>query len=177
MKVQLEEENRFDWILDTEDASKTTLKRIAAVDISYSKTNSQNAVAALVIFDFATMKLIYEDFEQDQTDYPYIPGFLAFKEVPSYKILFARLKKNAPELWPECVLVDGNGIFHTRNFGIGSHIGVVFDVPSIGVGKTVFAVDGLTQRGVKDMSEKQLHKGGDIVKLVGKSGKVWGAAL
>lgn len=88
--------------------------------------------------------MLYEDFEKEETEYPYVPGFLAFKEVPSYSVLFERLKKNRPELWPELLMVDGNGILHTRNFGVASHIGVLFDIPSIGVGKTVFAVDGLS---------------------------------
>ena len=43
------------------------------------------------------------------------------------------------------LLVDGNGILHTRGFGCASHIGVIADFPTIGVGKTVFAVDGLSQ--------------------------------
>ena len=51
------------------------------------------------------------------------------------------------------------------------------DLPCIGVGKTVFAVDGITQFGVKELCEKELRKGGDLVELVGTSGKVWGAAL
>lgn len=46
-------------------------------------------------------------------------------------------------------MVDGNGILHNRGFGCASHVGVVMDIPSIGVGKTVFAVDGITQIGVK----------------------------
>lgn len=54
------------------------------------------------------------------------------------------------------------GILHNRGFGAASHIGVVMDVPSIGVGKTVFAVDGITQKGVKEMSEQKLLKGGDL---------------
>jgi len=74
-------------------------------------------------------------------------------------------------------MCDGNGILHPRGFGIASHIGVVFDIPSIGVGKTVFAVDGITARGVKNKCDAELHNGGDIVELVGTSGKVWGAAL
>jgi deoxyinosine 3'endonuclease (endonuclease V) len=41
-------------------------------------------------------------------------------------------------------LVDGNGILHTRSFGCASHIGVLMNIPTIGVGKTVFAVDGIT---------------------------------
>jgi deoxyinosine 3'endonuclease (endonuclease V) len=67
------------------------------VDISYSKHNEQNAVAALIVCEYPTFKVLYEDFEPDTTEYPYIPGFLAFKEIPSYSILFNRLKTNKPE--------------------------------------------------------------------------------
>ena len=122
------------------------------------------------------MNILYQDFEKETADYPYIPGFLAFKEVPAYKILFDRLKKDKPELWPQVLLVDGNGILHTRGFGCASHVGVIVDIPTIGVGKTVFAVDGLSKVGVKTMCEKTLLKGGDLVELVGDSSKVWGAA-
>lgn len=90
------------------------------------------------------MKVVYEDYEQETADYPYIPGFLAFKEIPVYTILFDRLKLNKPNLWPDVLLVDGNGILHTRGFGCASHIGVLQDLPTIGVGKNVFAVDGIT---------------------------------
>jgi deoxyinosine 3'endonuclease (endonuclease V) len=46
------------------------------------------------------MKVIYEDYEKETADYPYIPGFLAFKEVPAYRILFDRLRANEPDKWP-----------------------------------------------------------------------------
>ena len=91
------------------------------------------------------MRVKYEDFEVETTNYPYIPGFLAFKEVPAYLVLFERLKKKRPDLWPEVLLLDGNGVFHTRSFGIACHLGVLVDIPSLGVSKTVFAVDGITQ--------------------------------
>ena len=123
------------------------------------------------------MEILYEDFEKETADYPYIPGFLAFKEVPVYTILFDRLKQNRPDLYPQLLLVDGNGILHTRNFGCASHVGVLFDVPSIGVGKTVFYIDGIRKDHVKTMSEQNLHKAGDTVPLVGDSGKTWGVAL
>jgi endonuclease V len=80
-------------------------------------------------------------------------------------------------LIPELLLVDGNGILHTRNFGCASHIGVVFDIPTIGVGKTVFYIDGIKKETVKELSEQNLHKAGDLVELRGNSGKVWGVAL
>lgn len=82
----------FGWKIDTQNPGESTIKRIAAIDISYSKTDDRKAVAALIICDYPSMKIIYEDFEQETADYPYIPGFLAFKEVPVYTILFDRLK-------------------------------------------------------------------------------------
>lgn len=75
------------------------------------------------------------------------------------------------------MLVDGNGILHTRNFGCASHIGVLFDLPTIGVGKTVFYIDGIEKSHVKKMSDESLNKAGDFVPLVGDSGKTWGVAL
>ena len=76
---------------------------------SYSKHDSQKAIAALVVLAYPSFDVLYEDYEIDTTEYPYIPGFLAFKEVPSLSILFERLKKNSPKYWPQVLLVDGNG--------------------------------------------------------------------
>ncbi len=123
------------------------------------------------------MKIAYDDFSLSKADVPYIPGFLAFKEVPSYLELFDNLKKNRPELWPQLLLVDGNGIFHNRSFGCASHIGVITGIPSIGLGKNVFAVDGITKDSVAALSEKYLSKPGSHLDLIGKSGKTWGIAL
>ena len=130
---------------------------IGSVDISYSKTDDRKAIAALIILSYPKFEVVYEDFEAEiQTDYPYIPGFLAFKEVPLYKILFARLEKNAPHLWPQVLLVDGNGILHTRMFGCASHVGVQFGLPSIGVAKKTFDVDGLNKSNIKEMELKHI---------------------
>jgi deoxyinosine 3'endonuclease (endonuclease V) len=72
--------------------------------------------------------------------------------------------------------VDGNGVLHTRNFGCASHIGVLQDIPTIGVGKTVFDIDGIHKSDVKTLSEGLIHAG-DFAYLTGNSGKQWGAAL
>ena len=61
------------------------LKLIGACDISYSKVDDRKGIACLIICEYPSMKVIYEDYHSDvHTDYPYIPGFLAFKEVPVY---------------------------------------------------------------------------------------------
>lgn len=126
---------------------------------------------------FPSLEVLYEDYEFETTAYPYIPGFLAFKEVPSYLKLFERLKQNQPELYPQLCLVDGNGILHTRNFGIASHLGVLVDVPTIGVSKTVFYIDGITKHNVEKMAAERLREAGDTADIVGESGKTWGTAL
>ena len=45
---------------------------------------------------------------------PYIPGFLAFREVPFIVELVEELQREQPELMPHVVMVDGNGILHPR---------------------------------------------------------------
>ena len=67
-------------------------------------------------------------------------------------------------------------MLHTRNFGCASHIGVLQDLPTIGVGKTVFYIDGISKPMVKSLSQS-LNKGGEFAYLTGESGKRWGAAL
>jgi len=63
---------------------------------------------------------------------PYVPGFLAFREVPFVLEALARLPRR-----PELVLVDGHGVSHPRGCGLASHLGVVADLPTVGVAKSV----------------------------------------
>mmetsp|Transcript_7063 Transcript_7063/g.11897 ORF Transcript_7063/g.11897 Transcript_7063/m.11897 type:complete len:132 (-) Transcript_7063:547-942(-) len=64
---------------------KNTLKLIGAVDIGYSKQDDRKAVAYIVICEYPSMNVVYEDYHSEEhVDFPYIPGFLAFKEIPVY---------------------------------------------------------------------------------------------
>ena len=64
--------------------------------------------------------------------------------------LFDRLRQKQPQLWPQLVLVDGNGILHQNQCGLACHLGVLIDLPTIGVGKTLFFIDGIGKQKVKE---------------------------
>lgn len=81
---------------------------------------------------------------------PYVAGFLAFREVPFMVEAVERLQREQPGLRPQVLLVDGNGLLHQRGFGVACHLGVLTDLPCVGVAKNLLHVDGL----VKD----ELHK-------------------
>ena len=164
-------------LIQTDDPVLKDIKYIGGVDISFDKYDSKIGISALVICDIKTLKIVYEDYKLVTIDEPYIPGFLAFREVNHFVKLIEELKKNAPQYIPQAILVDGNGIFHIKGFGLASHLGVLVDIPTIGCGKTVFAVDGITKNKVADINYYNLKKKGDSYALYGRSRKLWGYAL
>jgi deoxyinosine 3'endonuclease (endonuclease V) len=167
---------KFNLNNDPNDKDSIELKYIAGVDISASKNMPDIAVSALVICD-KDLKIVYEDYKLVKMTEPYVPGFLAFREVNHLVNLINDLKKNSPEFLPQVILVDGNGLLHVKGFGLACHLGVLVDIPSIGCSKTVFSVDGITKKNVKELSKQYLIKGGDSYPLIGDSGTEWGYAF
>ena len=176
LKQKLIKTDFYNFNLDNNNNNNTTeLKYIAGMDISAIKHNPNIAVSALVICD-RNLKIVYEDYKLVKMDEPYIPGFLAFREVKHLVNLINDLKTNHPEYIPQVILVDGNGILHTKGFGLASHLGVLIDIPTIGCSKNVFNVDGINKIKVKEIANKFLNKGGDYYPLIGDSGEQWGWA-
>jgi hypothetical protein len=91
--------------------------------------------------------------------------------------MLSKLRKTKPHLWPQLIMVDGNGILHPRGLGLASHLGVLLDVPTLGVAKKFLAVDGMTRENQVDDWEKQLLQFGDSVPLRGNSGRLYGLAI
>ena len=163
-----------------EEDKKDKLRYVGGVDISYDKYDKDIGISGLVVCDIEdNFKIVYEDYKLIKIEEPYIPSFLAYREVNPFKDLINDLKKNRPEYIPQVILVDGNGILHTRGFGIASHLGVLTDIPTIGCAKTVFALykEGITDKFVEDIYHKYLKKNGDSYPLIGYSGRKWGYAL
>ncbi len=109
-----------------------TIRSIGGLDLSYSSDRTIG-IAVLSIFNYQTLKLIQCFYAITYTCVPYIPGLLAFREMPPIALLLTWAKKRG--LLPDLLLVDGHGIAHPRAFGIASHVGVAFNIPSIGVAK------------------------------------------
>ncbi|PKA50662.1 deoxyribonuclease V [Apostasia shenzhenica] len=183
LKQKLILEDDFTWAISPRDAHVNPvgmvemLHYIGGVDVSFLKEDPSLACGALVVLDACTMNVVHEEFEVVRLQVPYVPGFLAFREVPILLKLLERMKSNAHSLYPQLLMVDGNGILHPRGFGVACHLGVLANLPTIGIGKNLHHVDGITQSRVRQLLESRPNIEKDIISLVGESGKVWGAAM
>jgi len=181
LKVNLIKRDVHNWKVNLNAGEQgEKLRYIGGVDISFDKYDKNVGISGLVVCDAQNdFNIVYDDYKFVKIKEPYIPSFLAFREVNPYVELINKLKVRKPHLVPQVILVDGNGILHTRGFGIASHLGVLVDIPTIGCAKTVFALkdEGITDDYVKDMYYKKLKKFGDYFPLRGFSDITWGYAL
>ncbi|XP_072029485.1 endonuclease V-like [Amphiura filiformis] len=153
------------------------LHYIGGVDISFVKTSTTQACASLVICRYPDMEVVYEDCDMVELTAPYISGFLAFREVGFFLKLLDRLRQSQSHYIPQVIMVDGNGILHPRGFGTASHLGVLADIPCIGVAKKLMQIDGLEKNDQHASKIAELIKAGDSFPLIGDSGKIWGKAV
>jgi len=111
------------------DCLPNKIKYIAGVDVSYSDGRSYGAV---VVLEYATMNLIEQETSSQRTIFPYIPTFLAFRELPAAVAATRKLKTR-----PDIFMVDGHGTAHPRRFGFACHFGLAVKTPTIGVAKNL----------------------------------------
>lgn len=107
------------------------VRQVAGVDVGFEQNNTVTR-AAIAVLGLPDLQLHDSSIARLPTSFPYVPGLLSFREVPS--VLQALERLSAP---PDLLLCDGQGIAHPRRFGIASHLGVLTGIPSIGVAKTL----------------------------------------
>ncbi len=107
-----------------------TPRFIVGVDISTGK-NGDMAKGAAVVLSYPELKVVETEVVQERLSFPYIPGYLSFREAP---IILAALERLT--ITPDLILVDGQGIAHPRRLGLASHLGLFLDTPTIGCAKS-----------------------------------------
>ncbi|WP_434778803.1 deoxyribonuclease V [Neisseria sp. Ec49-e6-T10] len=104
-------------------------KYIGGTDVGF-EDNGHITRAAIVVLSYPELKVITYQIARIKTTMPYIPGFLSFREYPALLEAWQNLSVK-----PELLFVDGHGIAHPRSLGIASHLGLLLDMPTIGVAK------------------------------------------
>ena len=111
-----------------EQDSFEKLQRVAGADVSFEKNSS--AVAAAVVIDLNDLTVIEAKASEVELLFPYISGFLGFREADAVISVLRKLSSDF-----DVLMVNGHGIMHPRGFGLASHVGLLMDVPTIGVAK------------------------------------------
>ncbi len=103
---------------------------VGGVDVGFEDDGAITR-AAVTLLSFPELELMEYAIARRPTTFPYVPGLLSFREVPAVLEAMALLQGS-----PDLLLCDGQGIAHPRRFGIACHLGVLCDVPAIGVAKS-----------------------------------------
>ncbi|HIK32982.1 MAG TPA: deoxyribonuclease V [Oscillatoriales cyanobacterium M59_W2019_021] len=103
---------------------------VAGIDVGYEANNTVSR-SAIAVLSFPDLQLQETAIARRPTPFPYIPGLLSFREVP---VVLDALEKLT--IAPDLLLCDGQGYAHPRRFGLACHLGVLVDLPAIGVAKS-----------------------------------------
>ncbi|HTN30404.1 MAG TPA: deoxyribonuclease V [Pseudomonas sp.] len=120
------------------DEFSTPLRLIAGLDVGFEERGAITRAVA-VLLDANSGDVLAEVVVRRPTSMPYIPGLLSFRELPA----LLQALNDLPQR-PDLLFIDGQGIAHPRRLGIAAHLGVVADLPSIGVAKTLLVGRGAT---------------------------------
>nr|WP_245996961.1 endonuclease V [Nocardia pseudobrasiliensis] len=131
----------FQWLADRPrlrelmepriSSGPATFQTVAGIDSAYDEDS--NVVTAVVVLDATTLETVDTATARGRVTFPYVPGLLAFRELPATIAALERLGTT-----PDLLLCDGQGIAHPRRFGLACHLGVLTGTPTIGVAKTVW---------------------------------------
>ena len=103
---------------------------VAGIDVGF-EDNGRVTRAAVAVLQFPDLFPFEQSVSRTATRFPYVPGYLSFRELPA---VLKALEQLACK--PDLLLCDGQGLAHPRRFGLACHLGVLTDIPSIGVAKS-----------------------------------------
>ena len=107
---------------------KPAPKLIAGIDVS---VRGDRVRTAIVVLSLPDLQVVDEAVWMGDVQFPYVPGLLSFREIPAIIPALERLKTR-----PDLLMLDGQGRAHSRRLGLACHVGVLYDMPAIGVAKS-----------------------------------------
>jgi deoxyribonuclease V len=133
------------------------IRTVAGADVAFElperrswESGTGRAIAGVVLYEFPEMIEIERVHAVRPLRFPYVPGLLSFRELPALLAAFRHLRRP-----PDLIFADGQGYAHPRRFGIASHLGVLLDLPVIGVAKSLL-VGHHDEPGIRAGQWKQL---------------------
>lgn len=119
--------------------NKENISTVGGVDIAYWNRNEVSyGTCSIVIIDLKTKEIIETVYSYGKVEVPYIPGFLAFRELPLILKAAGKLK-----IIPDLYMFDGNGYLHYCHMGIATHASFFLDKPTIGVAKSYLKINNV----------------------------------
>lgn len=106
-------------------------KFVAGADISFNR-GSDMMHAAIIVLRLSDLQPVARSLVSDETPFPYIPGLLAFRELPVLWKAWRELKQK-----PDVLIMDGHGLAHPRRMGVATHFGIEIDRPTMGCAKNI----------------------------------------
>jgi deoxyribonuclease V len=106
------------------------IRQVAGTDVAFEEQGRVTR-GAVAVLEYPGLQLMEHAIARRPTTFPYIPGLLSFREIPVLLDAIAALARR-----PDLMICDGQGIAHPRRFGLACHLGVLTDLPAIGVAKS-----------------------------------------
>ena len=111
------------------DDFEGSIRTVGGADVAW---RGGLAIGCITVHEYPSLSLLEKSIAVVESSFPYIPTFLSFREVKPLMEALSKLKRR-----PTILFVNGQGVAHPRRLGLASHLGVVADIPTIGVAQRV----------------------------------------
>ncbi|WP_024803402.1 endonuclease V [Nocardia sp. BMG51109] len=147
-------QNRLRVQVDPTDPAPPDFRTVAGLDSAYD--GEGNVVAAVVILDKETLEPIESATASGKVTFPYVPGLLAFRELPTTLAALEKLGST-----PDLLVCDGQGMAHPRRCGLACQVGLITGLPTLGVAKNLWGT--CEEPGVERGSTSDITLDGEVV--------------
>lgn len=156
VQIQLRLRDRIEHV---DRLGVSAIRRVAGADIALDLIRKV-AIAGVIVYQFPEMQEIERVWARRELRFPYVPGLLSFREIPTLLAAFAKVRAT-----PDLIFVDGHGLAHPRRMGIASHLGLVLDCPTVGCAKSILVGEHKELADKVGATADLIHKG----EVIGKA--------